>query len=194
MPDMVDAGDAGAEHLLVGDEAADRHAAEVDAVIAALAADQAKALSFAARAVIGERDLERRVDRLGARVGEEDAREPLRRDAREPIGELESDRMAHLEGGREVHLLDLPLDCLDDLRPAVAGVHAPQARGAVEHLASLGCPVVHALRALEQPRRLLELPVRGERHPEGRPLEVGSEFSAFVHAPTLHRPRIAAAQ
>src|SRR6185295_13227297 len=105
------------------------HAAEVDAVITALAADEAEALRFAARAVVGERDLERGIDRLGARVGEEHAREARRSDARQALGELERDRMAHLEGGREIHLRDLALDRLDDLRPAMPRVHAPKARG-----------------------------------------------------------------
>ena len=41
--DVVDAGEQRAEHLAVGDDAADRDAAEIDAVIAALAADQAEA-------------------------------------------------------------------------------------------------------------------------------------------------------
>ena len=44
MADMVDAGYARSEHLLVRLQPADRHAAEVDAVVAALAADQAEAL------------------------------------------------------------------------------------------------------------------------------------------------------
>ena len=41
--DVVDAGQQRAELLAVGDDAADRDAAEIDAVIAALAADQAEA-------------------------------------------------------------------------------------------------------------------------------------------------------
>jgi hypothetical protein len=40
---VVDAGQQRAEHLAVGDDAAHRDAAEIDAVIAALAADQAEA-------------------------------------------------------------------------------------------------------------------------------------------------------
>ena len=41
--DVVDARQVGRERTAVGDHAADRHAAEADAVIAALAADQAGA-------------------------------------------------------------------------------------------------------------------------------------------------------
>src|SRR5688572_28471274 len=102
MPNMVHARDARTEHLLVRGDAADRHAAEVDAVVAALAADQAVAPRLAARALVGERDLERGVGGLGARVAEENAREPRRRDAREPLGELERGRVAHLERRREI--------------------------------------------------------------------------------------------
>ena len=48
---MVDAGHQRAELLAVGDDAADRDAAEADAVIAALAADQPHARAVAAHVV-----------------------------------------------------------------------------------------------------------------------------------------------
>ena len=68
-----------AEELAVVDHAAHRHAAEADTVVALLAADEAGALAGAAGAVIGEGDLQRRIDRFGARVGEEDAVHARRR-------------------------------------------------------------------------------------------------------------------
>ena len=68
---MIDAGEQRAELLAVGDHAADRDAAEADAVIAALAADQPHARGVAAHVVIGERDLQRGVDRLRAGIAEE---------------------------------------------------------------------------------------------------------------------------
>ena len=71
MRQMIDAGQQRAELLAVGDDAADRDAAEADAVIAALAADQPHARGVAAHIVIGERDLERGVDRLRAGIAEE---------------------------------------------------------------------------------------------------------------------------
>ena len=46
--------------------------------------------------------------------------------------------MAHLEGRRVVELAHLLGDRLDDLRPAVAGIDAPEAGGAVEDLAPVG--------------------------------------------------------
>ena len=62
----------GQEGAAVVDQAAHRDAAEADPVIALLAADQPGALALAAGAVVGERDLQRRVHRLRAGVGEED--------------------------------------------------------------------------------------------------------------------------
>ena len=79
---VVDAGQQRAEELAVVDDAADRDAAEADAVIAALAADEARALPLARHVPVGERDLERGVDRLGAGVAEEDVVEVARRELR----------------------------------------------------------------------------------------------------------------
>ena len=161
-------------------------------MVAALAADQAEAPGFAARTVVRQCDLQCAVDRLGARVGEEHALEPLGRDRGEALGELERDRVAHLESRREIHLRRLALDRLHNLRPAVARVDAPQSRAGVENLAAFRRPVVHALGTSEQPRRLLELPVRRERHPERRLLEAGSELRALVHAASLPYASLAA--
>jgi hypothetical protein len=63
---MVDAGEKRTEPFAVVGDAADRGAAEIDAVIAALAADQAHLRCVAFGPVIGERDLERSLDRLRA--------------------------------------------------------------------------------------------------------------------------------
>ena len=61
---VIDVRQQVAERLAVVRDAADRDAAEVRAVVAALAPDQPAPRRLAARAVIGERDLERGVDRL----------------------------------------------------------------------------------------------------------------------------------
>src|SRR5262245_45319985 len=74
--------------------------------------------------------------------------------------------MAHIERGREVEIGQAALDGGGDLAAAMAGIDAPEAGRAVDHLAALGGHVVHALGGSEQPRRLLELPVGRERHPE----------------------------
>ena len=104
-----------------------------------------------------------------------------RRDVDELRGAFERAWMTHLEGAGEVELADLLADRLDDLRPAMAGVDAPQSRGAVEHASPVVGRVVHALGADEQARRLLVLPVRRERHPEGFEI-VGRELCAHVNA------------
>ncbi|MNL73578.1 hypothetical protein D3C87_1990570 [compost metagenome] len=59
MGEMVDAGEQRAEELAVVRHAADGDAAEADAMIAALAADQAGLGCLAADVPIGERDLQR---------------------------------------------------------------------------------------------------------------------------------------
>jgi len=166
-PQLVHAGQHGAEPLAVVGHAADGNAAEADAVVALLAADQARALALAARAVVGERDLQRGVHRLRAGVGEEDMLERVRRDRRQPLGEHEGQGMAHLEGGREIHGRDLPLHRLDDARAGMAGVAAPQPGRAVEDLAAVAAAVVHVLRTDQHARLALELPVGAEGHPEG---------------------------
>jgi hypothetical protein len=61
---VVDAGQHGAEHLAIGRHAAHRQAAKVHAVVAAFAPDQTGAMALAAHAVIGQRHLQRGVDRL----------------------------------------------------------------------------------------------------------------------------------
>lgn len=63
---VIDARQQRAEHLAIGDDPANRNAAEVDAMIAALAADEAEARAVALSAVISERDLQRGIDRFRA--------------------------------------------------------------------------------------------------------------------------------
>jgi hypothetical protein len=74
--------------------------------------------------------------------------------------------MAHLETAGKIELANLLADCLDDLRPAMTGIDAPQSGCTVEHAASVGCGVMRAFGADDQARRLLILAVRRERHPE----------------------------
>ncbi len=154
------------EDPLVVRDAADRDAAEVDAVIALLAANEPGPVPLPARLVVGERDLQRGVDALGPRVGEEHMVEALGRHVAQRRRQFESQRMPHLERGRIVQLPRLALDRLGDLRAAMTRVAAPEARRSVEDLTAVGGGIMHVLRGHEHPGRLLELPVRGERHPE----------------------------
>src|SRR6185295_8271827 len=103
-------------------------------MIAALTPDKPCALAFITGAMVGERDLERRVDRLRAGVAEEDVVEVAGKHAGEAVGEFERCRVAELEGWCVVELHRLLTDCFDDPRAAVAGVRAPQAGGRVEPL------------------------------------------------------------
>ena len=155
------------EGAAIVDQPAHRDAAEADPVIAALASDQAGARSLADRALVGERDLERGIDRLRPRSGEEHPIEAARRDLRQSLGEGEGDRMAHLEGRRIIHGGKLRRDRIGDLRAAVPGIDAPQARRAIKYASAVVTGIIHALRRSEQARRLLELAIGGERHPIG---------------------------
>ena len=101
---MVDAGQQRAEEFPVVDDAADRDAAEADAVIAALAADQSRARAFAAHVVVCERDLERGVDRLGARIAEEHVIEVAGRERRDPARQLERLGVGELKCRRIIEL------------------------------------------------------------------------------------------
>jgi len=157
----------GAERLAVRHHAADGHAAEVDAVIAAFTPDEAHLRGVALGAVIRERHLERGLHGLRAGVREEDVVEAFGRDVHEARGRFECFDVPHHERAGEVERLGLFLDRGDDLRPAVAGIDTPQSRRAVDHAPAIGREIVDSLGAGEEPRRLLELPVGRERHPEG---------------------------
>src|SRR5262245_45154516 len=111
--EVVDAGEQRAEEFAVVDDAADRDAAEADAVIAALASDQAGARAFAAHVVMGERDLERGVDRLRAGIAEEHVVEIAGRERGDAARQLERLGMGELEGWRVVELGRLGADRRD---------------------------------------------------------------------------------
>ena len=165
--EMIGAAERVAELLAVGDHAADRDAAEADAVIAALAADEAHARGVAAHVMIGERDLERGVDRLGAGIAEEHMVEIAGRQRGDAARQFEGLRVAELEGRREIHFRRLLLDRGDDRLAVMAGIGAPQAGRGVEDLAAFRRGVMHVLGAGEQARPRLEGAVGRERHPEG---------------------------
>ena len=169
---VVDAGKQRPVGRAVGAHAAHGDPAEAHPVVGALAADQAGAGALTAPPVEGERDLQRGVHRLGPGVDEERVSEVARQDRLQLAGQLERRRMAHLEGGRVVELRDLALHGLHDLRPAVAGVHAPHAGDPVDEPAAVAGAVVDALGGLHQPRGTLELPVRRERHPVGLQVQI----------------------
>ena len=116
VPHVGDARQARAELAPVVDEPRQRDAAEVDAVVGALARDEHVAPALAARLVVGERDLHRGVDGFGAGVGEEDAVEVARRQLGDARRELELLRVRAQERRAEVELAQLLADGVGDLR------------------------------------------------------------------------------
>ena len=114
---MVDARDhERREHLAVGEDAAHRDAAHADAVVAALAADDAGPRGLPACTMVGDRDLEGGVDRLGPGVDEEDLVVRASGERGDALGEGEGSGMAHLEARREIERRDLLLHGFDDPR------------------------------------------------------------------------------
>src|SRR3546814_1432288 len=95
---VIDAGQQCTELAAIAANAANRNTAETDPVIAALAPDQPGAAALAACALIGERDLERAVHRLGTRIGEEYPVQPRRHQQRDLRSRLEGQRMDELKG------------------------------------------------------------------------------------------------
>ena len=167
MRQMIDAGEKRAEEFAVRRNAADRNAAEPDAVIAAHPADEPRARAMAADIVIGERDLQSGVDRFRARIHEEDAVEIARRQRRDARRQLEGFRIGELERRCIIDLGGLGLDRRDDRCAVVTGIAAPHAGGAVEHGAAVERVIIHAGGAGDEARVLLEGAIGRERHPKG---------------------------
>ena len=173
---MVDAGQqlrgVGA---LVRLDPADRDAAESDAVIPAQPSDEPRPRRLALRLEVGHRDLERGVDRLGARVREEHVVQIAGEHLAHALGEREADGMPHLESGREVERGRCFLHRSHDRLSTMASVHAPQPRRAIENAAPIHGRVVHPARGREHARRALERAVGRERHPELLERNLGPE-------------------
>ena len=155
-------------------DAGDREPAPAHAVIALGPADQLGPPGLAARLMVGASDLQGGVDRLRAGIDEEDMVYPLRREVCEPRCVGLRAGMAHLEGGDEIEPAGGGTDRLGDPGLAMAGVDAPEPGHAVEHAPPVRGDVVHALRPLEQQRRLPKGAHRRKRHPEG----IGSVVAA----------------
>ena len=164
--EMVHAGQLRAVELAVVHHAADGNAAEAHAVVAALATDEAGARAFTADAMVGQRNLQGRVHSLAAGVHEERVVHAFRGQFHQRVGGLEAEWVTHLERRRIVHLGNLRGYGLADFLAAMAGIHAPQARNAVENFAAVLGPVVHAAALRQQTRGSLVLAVGGEGHPQ----------------------------
>ena len=90
--------------------------------------------------MVGERDLHRRVDRLGAGIDEEDAVEVAGRQLGDARRELELLRMRAQERRAEIELAQLGADRVGDLLAAVAGGDAEQPRRRVDDLVAAVVP------------------------------------------------------
>ncbi len=168
VPQVIDARQqGGAEDFAIRHDAAHRHAAEVDAVVALFAADQSRAVAFAFRAMVGEGDLQRRVDRLRAGVGEEHVGETLGRHLDDAFGKCERLVVAHLEDHRVVECRNLLLHGGDNFRVAVADTRGPETGKRVVEAPTVGRRVMVALGAADDARLLLEIAICREGHPQG---------------------------
>jgi hypothetical protein len=107
--------------------------------------------------------------------------ESFRRELDQPARRRERERMPDRVRGREVERRGLARDRGGDSRPAMASVHAPQRREAVEDLPPVGGREVHVLRRDHEPRRLLERTARRERHPVGVEVERAAEVAGIGH-------------
>ena len=126
---------AGGERLELGAQLGDpgrRERPERGAVVGDLTGDHLVLLAFAEHPVVVAGELQRRLDRLGAAVGEEDAVEVGRGERGEPRRELDRPRVRVAPERVEVELLDLAGGGFAELGAAVAGVDAEEAGEAVE--------------------------------------------------------------
>ena len=167
MADVVHAGQQRAEIHPVLDDPADGNTAEADTVIAAFATDQAGPCALAPCALIGQRDLQRRIAGFGPGIGKEDMIQIAGEHVAQTAGQFEGLVMAELEGRCEVQFLYLFLHRFHDLRFGMPGIDAPQARRPVQDIAVIMAFVIHAFRRHEDARILLETAIGRERHPEG---------------------------
>ena len=165
VPHVHDARQARAEFAPVVDDAREGDAAEIHAVVGALARDEHVAPALAARLVVGESDLHRRVDRLRAGIDEKDPVEVAWRELGHARGEFETLRMRAQERRDEVELDELPRHGLGDLPATMTGIDAKHARRGIDELAAAVVPIKHPLRAHDHFRIGLEIAVGGEGHP-----------------------------
>ena len=165
VPHVRDPGHPDPERLAVLHHSAQARPADVDAVVGPLARDHAHPGSLAPRTVIGQRDLDRGVDRFGAGVDEEHPVQPLRGEPGDPAGELELARMPGLKRRAVIEAQELVVNRLCDLVAAVPARRTEQPGRSIEHLPAVMVDEEDAVAFDDQARIGLEIPIRGERHP-----------------------------
>ncbi len=145
-----------------------RERPERSPVVGDLTRDHLVLLAFAERPVVVAGQLQRRLDRLRAAVGEEDPVEPRRGERGEAGGEFDRPRVGVAPERVEVELLDLARGRFAELGAAVAGVDAEERREAVEVAVAVLVEDVTAL-AADDDRDLVLAVVGahpGEVHPQ----------------------------
>ncbi len=175
---------AGGERLELGAQLGDPgrgEGAERGAVVGDLAGDHLVLLPVAAHAVVVAGQLQRRLDRLRAARGEEDAVEVGGRQRGDPRRQLDRPRMGVAPQRVEVELLDLARRRLAELGAAVAGVDAEEAGEAVEVALAVLVVDVAALAADDDRDLVVGAvgPHPGEVHPE---MAFGQLLEAGVHS------------
>jgi hypothetical protein len=101
-------------------------------VVGDLPAEELDLSRVAGALVVGAGELDRRLDRLRATVGEEDPVEVAGGERCDPLGELDRARVRVAPDDVEVELLDLARGGLAELGAAVTGVDAEERGEAVE--------------------------------------------------------------
>ncbi len=126
MPHVRDVGQRRTVLAPVVDDAGQRDASEVDAMVGALARHEDIAPALAARLVVGERDLHCAVDRFGARVDEEDAVQVAGCQLGHARRQFELPGVAARERRDEVELAKLRGHGVGDFLAAVARIDAKE--------------------------------------------------------------------
>jgi len=89
-----------AEELADISNAADRNATKINAVIAALSTNQPLTSPFSPDSMVGDRNLQRRLHRFRAKIGEESVVYVTLQHYRQSIRKFKHTRMTHLESRR----------------------------------------------------------------------------------------------
>jgi hypothetical protein len=135
-----------AECISVLDQTAQRCAADVDTVVGSFARNKAHALSLAARPMVGERDFDRRIDRLGSGIAEKDVIEITRCQRRDAPRQLEPERVRRLKRRTIIEFSQLFAYRFGDLRSPMSCSATKKSGRAVKDLLTLTAAEVHALR------------------------------------------------
>jgi hypothetical protein len=106
-------------------------------MISPLSANQTNPLRLTTNAMVGERNLQRRIDGLRARVGKKHMIEVAGTKLDKATCQIKGSRMTELEIRRIVELGGLSSNCLNYRLPTMTGIHAPESRGSIQNVAAV---------------------------------------------------------